>query len=337
MEKNESFVKVSTRIIFDNTLSLKAKGMYTTIKGVPPNWKYSERGFTALVRDGRTAVSNAMRELEEAHYLKRERVRDPDGKYTTRYTVYNKPDTDFTATVFTVTDEPLSENQANNIEYIANNKQININKNINKSYTDCLTTNLADLERFFNRRFTPSEVSICESWKNKKIDPVILSLAVKDNEFRKDKLNLEHVDTTIRDWIERGLTTEKKVKCHIFEKKYQNTCECLRQKFPVECEEEYQAALLRTDVGFLHDWRDGFVSDYWSSYKDVANWGRFYSHLSASPKEVFQYIDDNILRTCVVVAQKYNDTELVRLIENSMEGGEVYGEDNRSEDCRFGA
>ena len=337
MEKNESFVRIGTKAIYDDNLSLKAKGLYYMIKGVPPDWHHSERGYACLVRDGRTAVSNAMRELEKAHYLKRERVRNLDGKYTTRYTVYDKPDSGFTVTEFTVTEEPMSENPANKLIDITSIKQTNIKENISESYTDLLTTTLADIEHVFGRRLSPTEISIWESWKSYGIDPRILSLAIKDNEFRKDKLTLEHVEATLRDWKERGLSSVKKIKNHIFEKKYQNTCDSLRQKFPVEREEEYQEALAKTDVGFLHDWREDFLDAYWNSYKDFTHMNEFYSHLSGSPKEVFQYIDDNVLRTCAVVAQKFGNTELKQLIENNMEGGGVYGENDRAEDCRFGA
>lgn len=337
MEKNESYVKLGTKIIYDNKLSLKAKGMYYTIKGVPPGWNYSERGFTALVSDGRTAISNAMRELEKAHYLKRERVRDLDGKYTTRYIIYDKPESGSTVTEFTVTDKPMSEKPANKLISKTNIKQTNIKEYINKSYTDLLTTTLAEIEHVFGRRLSPTEISIWESWKSLEIDPKILLLAVKDNEFRKDKLTLEHVEATLRDWKERGLSSVKKIKNHIFEKKYKNTCDSLRQKFPVEREEEYQEALGKTEVGFLYEWREDFLDAYWNSYKDFTHMNEFYSHLSGSPKEVFQYIDDNVLRTCAVVAQKFGDTELKQLIENNMEGGDVYGENDRAEDCRFGA
>ena len=38
-----------------------------------------------------------------------------------------------------------------------------------------------------------------------------------------------------------------------------------------------------------------------------------------------------------VIAKTLGNTQLMQLIKNNMEGGDVYGENDRAEDCRFGA
>ncbi len=324
--KIRSYTKVDTHIIYDKNVSLKAKGMYLTLVGLPDEWNHVQKGYAGLVRDGVTAVSSALQELEKTGYLKRERFREKDGKFKTRICLYLEPGLAIPDTKSTDSVSSESDNQSVNIIYQDNIKE-DISKETNiDNYTDLLTADLNAFEKFFHRKLSPTEVPIWESWKEQEVNPKILILAVKDNEFRKDKLNLEHVDATLKSWKKRELTTVKQIKNHILEVKYDHTRVSLRNQFPIECDEEFENALAGSDVGRIREWRDDMQSWYWKYARNrTEQQPVLYDFLVHCPSYVFQYIDDSILRDCAIVAQKYGNKKLMETLMNNMEGCGNYG------------
>lgn len=324
--KIRSYTKVDTHIIYDKNVSLKAKGMYVTLVGLPDEWNHVQKGYAGLVRDGVTSVRSALQELEKTGYLKRERFRDKTGKFDTRICLYLEPGMAIPDTKRTDCVSSESDNQSVNIIYQDSIKE-DITKESNKdNYTDLLTVDLNAFEKFFHRKLSPTEVPIWESWKEQEVNPKILILAVKDNEFRKDKLNLEHVDATLKRWKNKELTTVKRIKNHILEVKYDRTRVSLRNQFPIECDEEFENALAGSDVGSIRGWRDDLVSQY---RKFASNRTEqqpvLYNFLTHCPEEIYQYIGDSILRDCAIVAQKYGNKKLMETLMNNIEGCGNYG------------
>lgn len=88
-EKN--FTVMSNYHLRDPLLSLKAKGLLTQMLTLPDDWNYSVAGLAYINREGVKAIRSAIRELEQAGYLRRCQRRAA-GKITdTEYTVYEQP------------------------------------------------------------------------------------------------------------------------------------------------------------------------------------------------------------------------------------------------------
>ena len=75
-EKLSDFTIIRNSIFKDTNLSAKAKGVACQLLSLPPTWDYSIKGLVTLFNDGEASIRNALSELEEAGYLRRERVRD---------------------------------------------------------------------------------------------------------------------------------------------------------------------------------------------------------------------------------------------------------------------
>ena len=148
-KKQTNFTIVPNEILQSKDLSLQAKGLIAQCLSFPDNWNYSINGLVAVVKEGKTAVMNTIKELERHGYVKRNRIHDENGKFAgieyviTDYPNLDKPHTENLNMVKTQvnqpyagkpnmvkpnTDKPISENQPqNNTIY---KKENNINNNI---------------------------------------------------------------------------------------------------------------------------------------------------------------------------------------------------------------
>ena len=79
---------ISNVIVRDNQLSLKAKGMALILSHFPPNWHFYQEKLQDYALDRRTAVSNALKELENRGYLKRTQYRK-NGKFANKIWEFN--------------------------------------------------------------------------------------------------------------------------------------------------------------------------------------------------------------------------------------------------------
>jgi len=76
----------------DRTLSLKSKGLLSVILSLPDDWNYSTRGLAAISKEGIDCIGAALRELEAAGYIRRNKLRDDRGRITdTEYVIYECP------------------------------------------------------------------------------------------------------------------------------------------------------------------------------------------------------------------------------------------------------
>ena len=67
--------------VFKSNLSLKARGLLSTVLSLPDNWNFSTTGLTSILpSDGESIIRSAIKELETNGYLTRERIRDDKGK-----------------------------------------------------------------------------------------------------------------------------------------------------------------------------------------------------------------------------------------------------------------
>ena len=93
VKKSRDFTVMCNVALVDKRISLKAKGLYAVLMSKPESWNVSYRGMMQELREGQTAILNALKELEEAGYLVRRRLRDTDGKVTTFNELHETPRT----------------------------------------------------------------------------------------------------------------------------------------------------------------------------------------------------------------------------------------------------
>lgn len=93
VEKDEDYTVVSNFYLKDKRLSLKGKGLLTTMLSLPENWDYSIEGLAALSDDGRCSVVTAIKELEELGYLRRSTAYEKDTRkfLGNEYRIYEMP------------------------------------------------------------------------------------------------------------------------------------------------------------------------------------------------------------------------------------------------------
>lgn len=67
--------------VFKSNLSLKARGLLSTMLSLPDNWHFTEAGLVSILpKDGRDSLRAAIKELETERFLMREQMRDENGK-----------------------------------------------------------------------------------------------------------------------------------------------------------------------------------------------------------------------------------------------------------------
>lgn len=69
IQKIDGYTMMSNYHLRDMNLSLKASGLLSLVLSLPADWKYSVSGLTAIVKEGKSAVMSALKELEENGYL----------------------------------------------------------------------------------------------------------------------------------------------------------------------------------------------------------------------------------------------------------------------------
>lgn len=82
--KTRDYTVMSNCHLRDKTLTLKAKGLLSVLLSLPENWNYTTRGLAAICKEGVDSIGTTLRELENAGYLTRRRLRDQNGAYRTR-------------------------------------------------------------------------------------------------------------------------------------------------------------------------------------------------------------------------------------------------------------
>jgi len=86
------YLTIRNEVARDEELSLRALGLLTRILSRPDNWETSAERLTSECKEGRDAISTALRELREAGYMRQDRVQDREsGRWSTNTYVYDEP------------------------------------------------------------------------------------------------------------------------------------------------------------------------------------------------------------------------------------------------------
>ena len=92
IERNRDYTVMSNHHLRDTELSLKSKGLLSMMLSLPEEWNYTTRGLAAICKEGADCIGSALRELEQAGYIVRNRIRDSKGKIVdVEYIIYETP------------------------------------------------------------------------------------------------------------------------------------------------------------------------------------------------------------------------------------------------------
>ena len=156
VEKNKNYTVMSNHHLKDKSLTLKSKGLLSLILSLPEEWNYTTRGLAAICKEGVDCIGATLRELENAGYIRRNKLRDEKGRITdTEYVIYefpqdsqsypqnpqeNDPNTGKPDTPLPHTASPDTEKPYMDKPHTENPAQLNtnINKSLKKINTDIL-------------------------------------------------------------------------------------------------------------------------------------------------------------------------------------------------------
>ena len=92
VERNTGYTVMSNHHLRNKELSLKAKGLLSQMLSLPEDWDYTTKGLARICRDGVDSICATVRELEDAGYIIRERVRNANGRLgSIEYTILEQP------------------------------------------------------------------------------------------------------------------------------------------------------------------------------------------------------------------------------------------------------
>ncbi len=92
IERTRDYTVMSTHHLRNEKLSLKAKGLLSMMLSLPEDWNYTTRGLAKICKEGVDAIGGALRELENAGYIVRHKLRDRQGRISdTEYVIYEQP------------------------------------------------------------------------------------------------------------------------------------------------------------------------------------------------------------------------------------------------------
>ena len=134
IEKTRDYTVMANHHLKNRTLTLKAKGLLSVMLSLPEEWNYTTRGLAAICREGVDSIGAALRELEDAGYILRNRLRDAKGRISdTEYVIYEQPQDQDTVLPYTENPyldkpdmgEPCTENPAQLNTYRTNKDKSN--------------------------------------------------------------------------------------------------------------------------------------------------------------------------------------------------------------------
>lgn len=90
LNKRKSYTIIDNRILRDENISLKAKGLLCVVMGLRDDWKFSLNGLANICKEGVEAVRTTLDELEKNGYLVRDKT-PICGRYNTEYDFFEVP------------------------------------------------------------------------------------------------------------------------------------------------------------------------------------------------------------------------------------------------------
>ena len=162
IDKTKNYTVMANYHLRDTSLSLKAKGLLSLMLSLPEGWDYTTKGLACICKDGVDSICSTVKELENAGYVQRRRLRNELGHLTeVEYTILEKPvRPDSTETPpksgtapkrdNPVLEKPVLGNPVLDIPEQEEPEQENpAQLNIQESITEKLNTDLSNTDSFF--------------------------------------------------------------------------------------------------------------------------------------------------------------------------------------------
>ncbi len=115
--KKKSFTMVCNTLLHDNSISMRAKGLYAIIQSyiTIPNFVLYKSFLISNATEGTTAFNSAWNELKEKGYLKQYKMRTENG-FTYEYDLLDEPDLSTPSTIIVRIDGSISEQKTESQE-----------------------------------------------------------------------------------------------------------------------------------------------------------------------------------------------------------------------------
>jgi len=156
VEKNKGYTVMSNHHLRNRELSLKAKGLLSQMLSLPEDWDYTLTGLSCINTEKIDAIRTAVKELENAGYIQRERARDNKGRLRgTDYVIYEKPQPklDFPMLDKPTLGKPTLEKPTLDKPTLENPTQLNIDV-LNKELS---TTDVLNKDSFLHSERSPPD------------------------------------------------------------------------------------------------------------------------------------------------------------------------------------
>ncbi|WP_318766745.1 DnaD domain-containing protein [Lactiplantibacillus carotarum] len=106
-----NYTVIDNKMIRDESLSWKAKGVFAYLWSMPDDWEFYETEVMTHAKDGRDSLRGAIKELQDAHYMRRTRVRNEKGQVkTSDWELSDKPMLEKPTQEKPTQDNPMQEN-----------------------------------------------------------------------------------------------------------------------------------------------------------------------------------------------------------------------------------
>ena len=79
IDKTKNYTVMANYHLRDTSLSLKAKGLLSLMLSLPEGWDYTTKGLACICKDGVDSICSTVKELENAGYVQRRRLRNELG------------------------------------------------------------------------------------------------------------------------------------------------------------------------------------------------------------------------------------------------------------------
>ena len=91
-----NFTIINNTVLRDKRMGCTERGAYVTLVSMADDWNFSIRGLAAIMPDGVTKISGALKRLEALGYLRRERLYENGKIKDWVYYIYDEPCNDDT-------------------------------------------------------------------------------------------------------------------------------------------------------------------------------------------------------------------------------------------------
>ena len=192
-EKRSNYTAIDNAIFRNYDLSLKAKGLLCQMLSLPDGWQFSVEGLTRLSTDGKSAVTSALNELQEAGYFYREQSRNNGKMSSAVYVISEVPFAEKPSAENPSTEKPMTENPPQ-----LNTKELNTYESNTNRYS------YSDGQR--KSRFVPptvGEVAAYISEKGYHIDPEIFIDFYQSKGWKVGKDKMTDWKAAVRNWERR--------------------------------------------------------------------------------------------------------------------------------------